>query len=85
MMAEINNPVSKFEVSYCDLCNCGRAETVLRVCGACKASFKNSVVNGLTCLRCGHRWLPRRAPVRICPSCKSKLWRIPRKKKEVGV
>lgn len=31
------------------------------------------------CLRCGHRWLPRRKEVRICPKCKSAYWDKPRK------
>ncbi|MBN1823144.1 MAG: hypothetical protein JW803_02370 [Endomicrobiales bacterium] len=26
------------------------------------------------CKRCGHRWLPRQAEVRICPKCKSPYW-----------
>ena len=28
----------------------------------------------LTCLRCGHSWVPRMHDVRICPSCKSARW-----------
>ena len=33
----------------------------------------------LTCLRCSHSWLPRieGRPV-SCPSCKSRLWDVPR-------
>ena len=34
----------------------------------------------LTCLRCGHRWIPRsdRMPT-VCPKCKSAYWSRPRK------
>ncbi len=32
----------------------------------------------LTCLRCGHRWVPRQPDVRICPACKSARWDVPR-------
>ena len=28
----------------------------------------------LECLRCGYKWLPRIAEVRICPTCKSPYW-----------
>jgi len=28
----------------------------------------------LTCLRCGHNWIPRTSDVRICPKCKSARW-----------
>jgi hypothetical protein len=27
-----------------------------------------------TCKRCGYRWVPRLATVRICPACKSEHW-----------
>jgi Zn finger protein HypA/HybF involved in hydrogenase expression len=33
----------------------------------------------LTCLRCGHRWVPRQTDVRICPKCKSARWDVPRR------
>lgn len=32
----------------------------------------------LTCLRCGHRWIPRQNDVRICPKCKTPYWDKPR-------
>ncbi len=32
----------------------------------------------LECGRCGHRWLPRTADVRICPRCKTARWDTPR-------
>ena len=28
----------------------------------------------LTCKRCGHKWVPRKEEVRICPRCKSQYW-----------
>jgi len=37
----------------------------------------------LECLRCGHKWHPRKKEVRICPHCKSPWFDIPRKKKKV--
>ena len=39
----------------------------------------------LTCLRCGHQWIPRVADVRLCAVCKSPWWNDPRpKKKKLG-
>ena len=32
----------------------------------------------LRCFRCGNVWYPRRAFVRVCPLCKSRLWNVPR-------
>ena len=31
-------------------------------------------INEVTCLRCGHKWPPRKSDVRICPKCKSAWW-----------
>lgn len=28
----------------------------------------------LECKRCGHKWLPRKSDIRICPKCKSARW-----------
>lgn len=28
----------------------------------------------LVCLRCGHRWTPRKRVVTVCPKCKSPYW-----------
>lgn len=28
----------------------------------------------LECLRCNHKWTPRKIDVRICPKCKSAFW-----------
>lgn len=28
----------------------------------------------LTCLRCFHKWIPRKADVTVCPKCKSPYW-----------
>ncbi|MGC2289521.1 MAG: nucleotidyltransferase family protein [Thermoplasmata archaeon] len=29
------------------------------------------------CCRCIYTWTPRRTPVRMCPRCKSRLWKVP--------
>ena len=34
----------------------------------------------LTCLRCDHRWVPRRAQIFNCPKCKSAHWDQARRK-----
>lgn len=35
------------------------------------------------CLRCGHKWVPRREVYpRICPKCKSPYWDRERERKE---
>lgn len=49
-------------------------------------------VNAFKCLRCNHEWIPRvsmqelegiiKDKPRICPSCKSPYWDIPRKDKK---
>jgi len=36
------------------------------------------VIPRLHCYRCFHTWTPVKAPVRICPRCKSHLWDSPR-------
>ena len=36
----------------------------------------------LCCRRCGYRWLPRKAMVVQCPSCKSALWNIKKESKK---
>lgn len=28
----------------------------------------------LECLRCGHKWTPRKSVVTVCPKCKSPYW-----------
>jgi len=42
-------------------------------------------VQTLTCLRCGHKWTPRQAEVRICPNCKSAYWDTPRPEVNVDI
>lgn len=32
----------------------------------------------LHCYRCVHTWTPVKAPVRMCPRCKSRLWDVPK-------
>jgi predicted Zn-ribbon and HTH transcriptional regulator len=41
-------------------------------------------LRGLECRRCGHRWVPRIAEVRICPKCKSARWDEPKPTKKGG-
>ena len=38
-------------------------------------------VEGFRCLRCGHAWVPNdpAKPPRVCPSCKSPYWDLPRR------
>jgi len=83
-MTENNNPVSKFEVSSC--VSCGNMENLLSLhfCCSCAEDLLQGLKHGLVCRRCGHSWIPRCGLSRMCPKCKSKLWRIPKKKKEVG-
>lgn len=33
---------------------------------------------GITCRKCGHKWIPRQSTVRICARCKSPYWDTPR-------
>ena len=33
----------------------------------------------LECKRCGHRWIPRKEEIRICPKCKSQYFKRDRK------
>jgi hypothetical protein len=35
----------------------------------------------IDCLRCGHRWIPRKRDVRKCPNCKTALFDVPKKNK----
>jgi len=35
-------------------------------------------ITKLNCRRCGHRWVPTQAVIRICPRCKSKRWETKR-------
>ena len=43
-------------------------------------------VSGKICLRCGHKWLPRKAgrPA-TCPSCRDPKWDLARENKEVEI
>ena len=34
------------------------------------------------CKRCGHKWIPRKSEVMLCPKCKTPYWNIPKKKKK---
>ena len=39
-------------------------------------------INKLECKRCGHKWIPRKPEVMLCPKCKSPYWNIEKKKKQ---
>ena len=41
-------------------------------------------IRKLFCKRCGHRWVPRKKEVRICPYCKSPYWDRERKVKDAS-
>jgi hypothetical protein len=52
-----------------------------------KEIITGETVKILRCLRCGHKWIPRKTvglPI-ICPSpdCRSPYWQVPRKKPKV--
>ena len=36
------------------------------------------------CLRCGHKWLPRKENPACCPNCKSRVWNKPKELKVQG-
>lgn len=36
----------------------------------------------IECKRCGHKWIPRKPEVMLCPKCKSPYWNIEKKKKQ---
>jgi Zn finger protein HypA/HybF involved in hydrogenase expression len=42
--------------------------------------MKRVQVLGLLCLRCEHRWTPQGSIIAICPSCKSRLWDVPKRR-----
>lgn len=31
-------------------------------------------IQKLECLRCSHKWTPRKNDIRLCPKCKSAYW-----------
>ena len=33
----------------------------------------------LKCQKCGHKWIPRKTDVRMCPKCKTAFWDVPKK------
>jgi len=37
---------------------------------------------GLKCVRCGHKWIPRKDKIAACPKCRSPYWNIKRKGKK---
>jgi DNA-directed RNA polymerase subunit RPC12/RpoP len=39
-------------------------------------------ITTLECLRCGHRWVPKQATIRMCARCKSRLWNKPRENRQ---
>ena len=38
-------------------------------------------IKKLECLRCGHKWIPRKTDVRQCPKCKTPYFDVKRKEK----
>jgi len=36
----------------------------------------------LECLRCGHKWVPRKIDVRLCPKCKTPYWDLTKEEKQ---
>lgn len=38
-----------------------------------------TVTTEINCLRCGHKWIPRKPEVRCCPRCHSIYFDRPRK------
>ncbi len=43
-----------------------------------------AVLNSLPvieCKRCGHKWIPRKVEIRVCPKCKSAYFDKPKDKK----
>ncbi len=34
----------------------------------------------ITCQKCGHKWIPRKADVRQCPKCKTAYFDVKEKK-----
>lgn len=40
-------------------------------------------LNGYSCERCEHKWVPRQvtSEPKVCPKCKSPYWNVPRKHK----
>lgn len=43
---------------------------------------ENIPVVELDCQRCGHKWIPRKSRVNVCPKCKSALWDVKKQKEE---
>jgi len=46
------------------------------MCNAINMKIKIKKIN---CLRCGHRWIPRKTDVRMCPKCKTPYFDVPKK------
>lgn len=38
-------------------------------------------VKEIECLKCGHKWIPRKPVVTVCPKCKVYTWNTPRKER----
>lgn len=37
----------------------------------------------LECVRCGHKWIARKATIKKCPQCKSIYWDVPKDQKRL--
>lgn len=42
----------------------------------------NIKIKKIKCLRCGHKWIPRKSDVRQCPNCKSAYWNVLKEKED---
>ena len=58
----------------------GMAYIIARGISKETARMVNVEIPQLTCLRCGHKWVPRIPDPRICPKCGSYRWDTPRPK-----
>jgi Zn finger protein HypA/HybF involved in hydrogenase expression len=43
----------------------------------------NVPIPQLECVRCGHKWIARKATVQKCPHCKSIYWDVPKSQKRL--
>ena len=46
--------------------------------------MKAKIGQQFDCLRCGKQWHARKTEVRMCPSCKTPYFNVPRKAKAVA-